>query len=112
MRRNNDLTYLGDILDAIQRIESYTNQVTKQEFLENFMMQDAAMLQIEIIGEATNSISEEFQEKHDEIPWMQMRALRNRIVHDYRGINLNVIWDTVQNNLPALKRQVQEILGE
>ena len=112
MRRNNDLTYLGDILDAIQRIESYTNQVTKQEFLENFMMQDAAMLQIEIIGEATNSISEEFQEKHDEIPWMQMRALRNRIVHDYRGINLNVIWDTVQNDLPALKRQVQEILGE
>ncbi len=112
MRRNNDLTYLGDILDAIQRIESYTNQVTKQEFLENFMMQDAAMLQIEIIGEATNSISEEFQEKHDEIPWMQMRALRNRIVHDYRGINLNVIWDTVQNDLPALKRQVRSILGE
>jgi uncharacterized protein with HEPN domain len=112
MRRNNDLTYLGDILDAIQRIESYTTQVSKQGFIENFMMQDAVMLQIEIIGEAANSISEAFQEKHDEIPWAQMRALRNRIVHDYRGINLNVIWDTVQNDLPALKRQAQDILGE
>jgi uncharacterized protein with HEPN domain len=112
MRQNNDLTYLGDILDAIQRIESYTTQVSKQGFIENFMMQDAIMLQIEIIGEATNSISESFQEKHDEIPWAQMRALRNRIVHDYRGINLNVIWDTVQNDLPALKRQAQDILGE
>ena len=112
MRQNNDLTYLGDILDAIQRIESYTTQVSKQGFIENFMMQDAVMLQIEIIGEATNSISEAFQEKHDEIPWAQMRALRNRIVHDYRGINLNVIWDTVQNDLPALKRQAQDILGE
>ncbi len=112
MRRNNDLTYLGDILDAIQRIESYTTSVGKNEFIENLMMQDAVMLQIEVIGEATNNITDEFQEQYDEIPWSQMRGLRNRIVHDYRGINLNVIWDTVQNNLPALKRQVQEILGE
>jgi uncharacterized protein with HEPN domain len=112
MRRNSDLTYLGDILDAIQRIEGYTTHVKKAEFFENLMMQDAVMLQIEIIGEAANSVSDEFQEKHDNLPWAEMRALRNRIVHDYRGINLNVVWDTVQNDLPALKRQVQDILGE
>jgi len=112
MRRNSDLTYLGDIFDAIQRVEGYTADVKKAEFFENPMMQDAVMLQIEIVGEAANSISDEFQEKHDDLPWVQMRALRNRTVHDYRGINLNIIWDTVQNDLPALKRQVQDILGE
>ncbi len=56
--------------------------------------------------------SGEFQEKHDQLPWSQMRAIRNRIIHDYRGINLQVIWDTVQNNLPALEKQVLKILGE
>ena len=112
MRRNRDLTYLGDILDSIQRIESYTVSVSKEDFLGNFMMQDAVMRQIEIIGEASNSISEEFQEEHDHLPWSQMRAIRNKIVHDYRGINLHIIWDTIQKDLPALKEQVREILGE
>lgn len=53
-----------------------------------------------------------FQEKYSDLPWMQMRAIRNKIVHDYRGINLNIIWETVQNDLPALKEQVSKILGE
>jgi uncharacterized protein with HEPN domain len=76
------------------------------------MMQDAVMHQIEIIGEASNSISDEFRERHSLLPWMQMRAIRNKIVHDYRGINLHIIWDTVLNDLPALKKQVQSLLGE
>jgi len=69
------------------------------------------MRQIEIIGEASNSISAEFQEKYEQLPWSQMRAIRNKIVHDYRGINLQIIWETVQNDLPALEEQVREILG-
>ena len=112
MRLNRDLTYLGDVLDSIQRIESYTVGVSKESFLENFMMQDALMRQIKIIGEASNGISNDFQEQHENLPWSQMRAIRNKIVHDYRGINLHVIWETVQNDLPALKKQVQNILNE
>lgn len=112
MKKNDDLTLLGDILDAILRIESYTEGVNKENFLGNLMMQDAVMHQIEIIGEASNSVSDEFQEKHSSLPWMQMRAIRNKIVHDYRGINLHVIWETVVNDLPALKNQVRKLLGE
>ena len=70
------------------------------------------MHQIEIIGEASNGISEEFQETHSSLPWLQMRAIRNKIVHDYRGINLHIIWDTVKNDLPVLKAQVRGLLGE
>lgn len=112
MKKSDDLALLGDVLDAILRIESYVNGVNKESFLENLMMQDAVMHQIEIVGEASNDISDEFQEKYSDLPWMQMRAIRNKIVHDYRGINLNIIWETVQNDLPALREQVRNILGE
>ena len=108
----NELTYLGDVLDAIQRIEDYLHGVSKDAFLKNLMMQDAVMHQIEVIGEASNNVSDEFQEKHSELPWMQMRAIRNKIVHDYRELNLDVIWDTARNDLPALKTQIQKLLDE
>lgn len=107
-----DKTYLGDILDSIRRIESYIHKVNKKNFLENLMMQDAVMRQIEIIGEASNNISDEFQEKHDHLPWSQMRAIRNKIVHDYKGVNVEIIWDTAKKDLPTLKEQVSKFLGE
>jgi len=75
-------------------------------------MQDAVMHQIEIIGEASNRISDVFQDENPELPWMQMRAIRNKIVHDYRGIELEIIWDTVINNLPGLKTKVEHLLGK
>ncbi len=76
------------------------------------MMQDAVMHQIEVIGEASNNVSSEFQSQHPELPWTQMRAIRNKIVHDYREVNLEVVWDTVKNDLPALKTQIQRLLHE
>jgi uncharacterized protein with HEPN domain len=112
MKNKIDLTYLGDILDAIKWIEGYLRGVDKEDFLENHMMQDAVMHQIEIIGEASNNVSDEFQEKHPELPWTFMRAIRNKIVHDYREVNLNVIWDTAKNDLPPLKKQVKKLIGE
>ncbi len=110
MKNKIDITYLGDVLDAIKRIEGYLRRVDKEDFEGNLMMQDAVMHQIEIIGEASNNVSEEFQEKHPELPWFQMRAMRNKIVHDYREVNLNVIWDTAKNDLPPLKKQIRKLL--
>jgi uncharacterized protein with HEPN domain len=107
-----DLTYLGDVLDAIKWVENYLRGVDKKDFLANHMMQDAVMHQIEIIGEASNNVSDEFQERHPELPWMLMRAIRNKIVHDYREVNLDIIWDTAKNDLPPLKAQIRKLLGE
>lgn len=112
MKNKIDLTYLGDVFDAVKRIESYLRGVDKEGFLENHMMQDAVMHQIEIIGEASNNVSNEFREKHPEFPWTLMRAIRNKIVHDYREVNLNIIWDTARNDLPPLKKQVKKLLDE
>jgi uncharacterized protein with HEPN domain len=111
MRQNRDLTYLGDILDSIGRIESYTAGTKKKEFMDNFMMQDAVMRQIEIIGEAPNSVSDEFQEKHQNLPWFQMRGIRNKIVHDYRGINLHVILDTVKKRFAFAQKAGSGYIG-
>jgi uncharacterized protein with HEPN domain len=112
MKRNDDLLLLNDVLDAIKRIETYVQGVSKDTFFNHLMMQDAVMHQIEIIGEASNHISDSFQEEHPELPWMQMRAIRNKIVHDYRGVELDILWDTVKNNLPDLKVYVQRLLGK
>ena len=112
MRKADDTTRLGHIFDAISCIEEYVAGVDKVSFISNKMMQDAILRQIEIIGEASNHISEELQEKHPEAPWFEMRAMRNKIVHDYMEINADIIWDTVQNDLPALKPVIKSILGE
>ena len=111
MKKSEDISYLKDVLDAIERIETYVEGVSKDTFYNYLMMQDAVMHQIEIIGEASNRISETFREQHPELPWMEMRAIRNKIVHDYRGIELEIIWDTIKNNLPGLKSQINRLLG-
>lgn len=112
MKKYDDTARLGHIYDAICRVEIYISGIDKSTFLANRMMQDAIVRQIEIIGEATRHISEELQEKHPELPWFEMRGIRNKIVHDYLEINTDIIWDTVQNNLPALKPMIKKLLGE
>lgn len=112
MKKFDDKARLGHIFDAISAIEKYVAGVEKDDFLENNMMQDAVMRQIEIIGEAAGRISEGLQDDYPELPWMEMRAIRNKIVHDYLEINTDIIWDTVQNDLPALKDQIKSLLRE
>jgi len=105
-----DKTYLGHILDAIGWIENYTKTASRAEFLENGMMHDAVIRQIEIIGEASNNVSKKLREQHSEIPWGQIIGMRNRVVHAYFNIDLDVAWDIVQVDLPILKSQVQKLL--
>jgi uncharacterized protein with HEPN domain len=110
MKKYDDAARLVHIYDAICKIEKYISGVEKTAFLENGMLQDAIMRQIEIIGEAAGRISDEMQEQHPKLPWFEMRAIRNKIVHDYLEINTEIIWDTVQSDLPPLKIQIKKLL--
>jgi uncharacterized protein with HEPN domain len=112
MKKYDDTARLNHIYDAICKIETYVAGIEKTDFLVNSMLQDALMRQIEIIGEAAGRISSELQEKHPELPWLEMRAIRNKIVHDYLEINTDIIWDTVQHDLPTLKPQIKKLLGD
>ncbi len=105
--------YLGHILEAIERIESYTEDVDEVGFLNNGMIQDAVIRNIEIIGEASNNIQREFPEfatLHDDIPWQVMYAMRNRVSHGYHKVDLEIVWKTIHADLPALYHLVGKAL--
>ena len=107
--KKDETVYLNHILDAINAIEEYTKGMSENEFFSNSMAHDAVIRQLEIIGEAANNISNDFQEKHSRIPWGKMIGIRNKIIHEYFNVNFAIIWDTVQDDLPILKKSIKKI---
>jgi uncharacterized protein with HEPN domain len=112
MKKNDDQARLGHIYDAILKIEKYIQNINFDTFLSNEMMQDAVIRQLEIIGEATRYISDGLKDENPGLPWFEMRGIRNKIVHDYLEVNQEIIWDTIQNDLPAIKPMIKDLLGE
>jgi uncharacterized protein with HEPN domain len=105
--------YLGHILRAIERIDRYTADMDEAGFLTSDLVQDAVIRNIEIIGEASNSIQRvapEFATQHDDIPWLVMYTMRNRVSHGYDTVDLEIIWKTIHGDLPVLHVQVTEAL--
>ncbi len=97
---------LQDILDAIDRVSSYVEGMTYADFLADRKTQDAVTRNIEIIGEAARSLPAPFKEEHADIPWEEIVAMRNVIVHEYFGILPDVVWDVIENELPRLRSQI------
>ena len=104
-----DQVYLRHILDSIERIESYAS-VGKEEYLKNTHWQDAIIRNFEVIGEASKRLSEEFKERNAQVPWRSIAGLRDVLIHDYLGVDLNAVWQVIENDLPGLKKTVQDNL--
>jgi len=107
-----DRQRLLHILDAIKEIESYTADATAESFCENSMMRFASIKQIEIIGEAANLIAEETRNKSTAVPWRQIIGLRHILVHEYFGIDSDLVWQIIEQDLPQLNLAVTELLSE
>ena len=106
--------YLGHILEAIERIDEYTGDVGEVTFLANKMIQDAVLRNIEIIGEAARNIERtapEFASQHSEVPWAVIYTMRNRIAHGYFKVDLEIVWRTIQRDLPELAATVGKIIN-
>lgn len=97
-----DLTYVLDMLIAAERIQSYMAGVDRATFEVDLMRQDAVVRRIEIIGEATRRLSLEFRAAHPDIPWQDMAGMRSRLIHNYDEVSLNLVWDVIQHDIPAL----------
>lgn len=104
----NDLI-VEKILLLIERIEGFCKSVDYENFSNNDMLIDACVFNLSQIGEQVNKIDEDFEMAHPEIPWRQVYGLRNRIVHDYEGVNLKLIWEIIESDLPALKDELLKL---
>jgi uncharacterized protein with HEPN domain len=109
--KKNDQVYLNHIRDAINQIETYTAGLSYPEFAANRLVQDGVIRQLEIIGEASHNLSEALRAERADLPWPQIISLRNRLIHAYFDVNLGIVWDIVQNDIPALKDKVSSIIS-
>ncbi len=107
-KRDPDLL-LEDIRSSLERIERYTAGMDRERFLHDGKTIDAVVRNLEIVGEAVRRLPEAFIRQHSEISWRQIAGLRNRIVHDYFGLDLEIIWQVLQTALPDFKRELDAI---
>ncbi len=98
------------VLDAIDEIETYLHNISYEQFLDNSEKRFATIKQIEIIGEACNAITDELKLANSLVPWRQIVGFRNISIHEYFGVNLQVVWEIAKNDLPFLKEKIAAIL--
>lgn len=109
MSTHNDSDYLLHILEAINKIEYYLGNLTHDQFIVDEKTTDAVIRQFMVLGEAVSRISDDFREKYSEIPWHLATGMRNRLVHDYLEVDVEVVWETATKDLPQLKKQLSLI---
>lgn len=104
--------YLDDMVEAINRIDEYTKDISLQDFLGDKKTRDAVIKNFGVMGEAANNIPLELRNDYPDLPWQSMVGMRNKLVHEYFGIDLEVVWKTIKKHLPELKEDVIEIIDE
>jgi uncharacterized protein with HEPN domain len=107
-----DKIYIQHILEAISDIEKFTENVPKGEFYKNKEKQYAVLRALEIIGEATKNLSRDLRKKYPEVPWRDISGMRDKLIHHYFGVKLELVWETINNRIPKLKEQLLKILKE
>lgn len=112
MSKRSDQDSLRDVQEAIRRIQTYTTGMTHEAFLEDTKTQDAVIRNLEIMGEATKNLSADLRDQHSDVPWRAMAGVRDRLIHDYFGVNLDIVWQIVVGELPTLAAQIDEILEQ
>lgn len=101
-----DQDYLAHIREAICKIERFTKGKTERDFLSDDLLQDAVIRNLEVIGEAVTKLSPDLKGRHPDVPWGEIAGMRNRLVHAYMTVNLEIVWNTVQKVLPVFLARI------
>ena len=112
MSKRTPVLLLEDILTSCERILEYTRNVSFREFSSDIKTVDAVIRNFEIVGEASNLIPESIKEKYPEIDWHRIRGCRNRIVHDYFGVDLQIVWKIISDQIPNLITDISKVLND
>ena len=109
MSERKSSAYIDDILNCIKHIGNYTGNLSFDEFSSDFMVVEACLYNVQIIGEAVSKLSEEVRKDNPDIPWVLIKGMRNRLIHDYIGTDLQVVWNIIINELPSFAQRLQQI---
>lgn len=102
--------FLQHILESIELIEKRMEGVSYEKFTRDVDLQDMIIRRLEIIGEAVRNLPKEFRKEHSDIDWQDAADMRSVLIHGYFAVDLDVVWDTISNDLPIFKKQIQELL--
>jgi uncharacterized protein with HEPN domain len=101
--------FYEDIIESIDRILRYTAGMTYEEFVSDTKTQDAVIRNLEILGEAVKNLPDVFKEQYPDVPWRVISRMRDRLIHHYFGVSLEIVWETIQTDIPALREQLRTI---
>lgn len=110
MKKKEPIFFLKDIENSLNKIFKYTQGISYNEFVENDLVKDAVERNFEIIGEAVKNLSEDFRNQYPNIPFKQVAGMRDKLIHDYFGVDYEILWKTIQDKLPQFKSEIDELI--
>jgi uncharacterized protein with HEPN domain len=106
------LGYLDDILDGVEKIKRYTREMTYEEFVDDPKTVDAVLRNFEVIGEAAKNVPDDIRQEYSDVPWSEMAGMRDKLIHGYASVELQIVWSTIQDEVPALGTQIESVRDE
>ena len=103
---------INEILYCIGHLELYTNKMSFEHFSSNFMLLEACLYNIQVIGEAVSQLPDDIKNENPDVPWAQIKGMRNRLIHEYFGTDLPIVWNVIQNDLPSFKEALIRIYSK
>ena len=102
-------SFINDILTCIQHIQDYSSNLSLDEFSSNFMIVEACLYNIQVIGEAVSKLPDDVKRIDQQIPWILIKGMRNRLIHDYIGTDIELVWNVIKNELPSFNGNLERI---